>query len=100
MSEKETLLAKYKKVWDKIDEIDKKANAILQTSGVGQASPCFHKAIDEQLSIIEKEATPIWNDLKHFLKSDKKTTYWQVTRWRVGSLVPHYSELGECLKWQ
>lgn len=94
MSEKETLLAKYKKVWDKVDEISKRTSAIVQTSGVGQAPPIFHKLVDEQLEIIEKEATPIWNDLKNFIKSDFKT-YWQITRWTVGSLVPHYSELGE-----
>lgn len=92
--DKDCLLKKYKKIWDKIDVISKQTDIILKTSAVGQAPPIFHSLTDKQMVIINKKALPIWESLKHFIKEDFKT-YWQYTRWRKGTLPPHFNELGE-----
>jgi len=92
--EKENLLCKYKKVWDKVDKISKETNQIIKTSAYGQMPPCFHEATDKQMVIIEKEARPVWEELKGFMKSDSQT-YWQFTNWMKGTLPPHWKELNE-----
>ena len=92
METKDILLSKYEKVWNKVDEISKETDMILKSSAFGQAPPCFHKAVDKQLKIIEKEATPIWENLKSYIRSNFQT-YWQFTMWGKGTLPPHYKEL-------
>ena len=94
--DKEKLLIKYKKVWDKIDAISKQTDSIVRTSGMGQAPPVFHRLVEKQVEIINKKALPIWEELKSVIRNRITfETYWQYTNWSSGATPPHYNELGE-----
>lgn len=94
MTDKKTLLANYKKVWDKIDEISKRTDNILKVSAMGQAPPVFHQLVEKQVIIIDGEAKPIWEQLKHCIRKDWQT-YWQYTGGSMATMPPHFNELGE-----
>ena len=67
----------------RIEHLDKKikplqfeADAILQSSGVGQAPPVYHRTLDKIIALKEKQAG-IWNDeIRNYL-IDGKETFWQ-----------------------
>ena len=91
---KDYLLNKYKRVWDKIDDISKRTDDIIKVSAMGQAPPIFHALLDKQCNIIKKDAEPLWDELKRFVRADFQT-YWQYTGWIAGTMPPHFNELGE-----
>ncbi len=93
-SELVTLVNRYKKHQDKVDEISKQTDAILQTSAMGQAPPIFHRLVEKQLDIIKKDISPIWDSLKNYnVPNSNFKTFWQETHWTIGTLPPSYQEI-------
>lgn len=88
------LLNRYKKHQEKVDEISKQTEAILRTSAMGQAPPVFHRLVDKQLDIIKKDISPLWDTLKNYIVPNSNfKTFWQETRWTLGTLPPSYQEI-------
>lgn len=68
-------LKRIEKLDVKQKEYSDEADAILKTSGVGQAPPPFYKALDKAVEIMKKKAK-IWNEIRHYLICGK--TLWQL----------------------
>lgn len=60
----------------KIKPLEFEASAILQSSGVGQAPPIYHRTLDKIIMLKEKQAQ-IWNNELRGMLIDSKETFWQ-----------------------
>ena len=70
-------LAKIERLDIKQRELQGEADAILQSSGVGQAPPVYHATLDKAIKITEQKAI-IWNGIRNNIIKPTNKTLWQI----------------------
>lgn len=56
------------------------AHSIRETSGCGQAPPCYYAATRKALRIVDGEMRSAWVALRSRIVPEKDRTYWQLVR--------------------
>ena len=93
----EKLLKRLEKLDLKQIEISNTIDAIYKTSPVGQAPPCFHRAVDK-LCVVAKKKAPIWNYIRHYIIPGTHKTIWQGALESRNIAVGHWGkEEGTCI---
>ena len=81
-------ISKSKEPWEKgIDRIENydikqrkveyNADALLHSSGVGQAPPVYHTTLDK-INVIAAKKAKIWNDIRNIIIPGTNQTLWQI----------------------
>ena len=97
-SEFEKCLTKYARLEIELRDIDRRCSDIISVSAVGQAPPIFHRLVDKELKIMEKQVTPLWDAIRnHIIPGSDFKTFWQETHWTFGTLPPRYGEIEEAI---
>jgi len=60
----------------KIEELNKKADLIRDTSACGQAPPVYHQTIEKAMRLVQENAN-LWNDLRGYVVKGSGKTLWQ-----------------------
>ena len=96
----ESALKRYQALDVELRALDEVATSILNTSGVGQAPPVYHRTVDKMLKLKEKQG-PLWDEIKNkVIPGDGFHSFWMKIHWSPGTLAPEFAEIQRVLREQ